>query len=101
MAGLANFKRNDPETEQANDLSQLHQLHERRQNLTGQNSCYERLSLAQKISANHLQQYGFELQFIRGKSLEAVAVFTCDELSVAVDCYGEVDSLSALYFRKE
>jgi len=79
----------------------LAQIHERRLSTPKTAGCYSRLTLAQKVSASHLSQFGFKLNFIRGKQLKSLAIFSCESLSVTVDCYGEIDSLSALYFRND
>ncbi|PKG80874.1 hypothetical protein CXF85_22490 [Colwellia sp. 75C3] len=80
------------ESNNSHNLEQLHQLHERRHAYSSDISLYERLSLAQKVSACHLQQFGFELKFIRGKQLNCLAIFICNKLSVTVDVYGEINS---------
>jgi len=82
-----------------NLLENLHQEHEKSQNELGEQSCYNQLSLAQKVSASQLRQFGFELTFIRGDMLESIAVFSCESNSVTVDFLEEVDSIAALYFR--
>ena len=51
---------------------------------------YEQLTLAQKISANELYQYGYFLQFIRGKAHKSVAVFACDDKVAVIDHEGEI-----------
>jgi len=79
---------------------EFHHVHEHNQKEFDEPSSYNQLSLAQKMSASQLSQFGFELNVIEGDMFERMAVFTNDSLSVTVDYYGEVGSLTTLYFRK-
>lgn len=77
----------------SDELNSLHQVHEKRsvQDKSKINEYYQKLSLAQKISASHLTQFGFELTGISGYSLALKAIFTSDLYSISVDYYGEIE----------
>lgn len=60
---------------------------------------YQRLSLAQKVSASQLNQFGFELQFIRGKGLNSTAIFTCEDNNLSINYLGEIDNTSPITLR--
>jgi len=62
--------------------------------------CYKHLSLAQKMSASQLRQFGFELKSIRGDVFASIAIFSTESLSVTVNYLGEIGCMAALYFRK-
>jgi len=81
------------------ELQNLHQTHERRQRQSNVDSCYERLTFAQKVAASHLIQFGFTLKFIRGKTFDSLAIFTCDSLIATVDYFGEIDTTVNVSFR--
>jgi hypothetical protein len=72
------------------ELDELHQIHEKRQYQSEENTCYERLSLAQKVSASNISQFGFELKSVCGELNESQAIFTCGSTNLTVDYYGEV-----------
>lgn len=78
-------------------LKRLEQVHESEHDNTEEQSSYQQLSLAQKLAASELRQFGFELQLIRGEGVESFAVFTCDYHSITVDYWGEVDKMMPLY----
>jgi hypothetical protein len=73
------------------ELGELNQIHEKRQYQPKENTCYERLSLAQKVSASHISQFGFELKRVSGDMYESQAIFTCGSISLTVDYYGDVN----------
>jgi len=81
-------------------LDKLHIIDEKRRSKLNEEIYYERLSLAQKVAAAELRQFGYELKFIRGELFESMAVFSCGSLNATVDYLGEIDSLSSIKLRK-
>jgi len=81
-------------------LDKLHITYEQRRSKLNEEVYYERLSLAQKVAAAELRQFGFELKFIRGELFESMAIFSCGSLNATVDYSGEIDSLSPINLRK-
>jgi len=83
-----------------NFLDKLKKVHEIEHKHAKEKSSYAQLSLAQKISASQLRQFGFELNCVRGGMFEPMAVFTCESYSVTVDHLGEIEGMAELYFSK-
>jgi hypothetical protein len=53
--------------------------------------CYGSMTIAQKISAFKLRQFGFGLEFLRREENHKVAIFTCGNKSALVNQEGDID----------
>ncbi|MGB0935963.1 MAG: hypothetical protein ACPGTQ_00830 [Colwellia sp.] len=64
---------------------------ERRRKERDRYLCYDAMTIAQKISAFKLRQFGFGLEVLRREENHKVAIFTCGNKSVLVNHEGDID----------
>lgn len=74
-------------------------LLERRQNELNKETLWDSLTPAQKFSANHFAQEGYELAFIRRSQLDDIAVFLQGEHAITVGAHGKITMNSTLNIR--
>jgi len=64
-------------------------------------SRYNQLSLAQKMAASQVRQFGFELKFIRSSNTKSLAIFSCNSKIITIDSYGEIEMYPKIKLRNE
>lgn len=74
-------------------------LLERRQGLISKEVLWSSLTPAQKFSANHYAQDGYELSFIRRSQLGDIAVLLQDNVAITVGAHGNINTQSNLSLR--
>jgi len=67
-------------------------LLERRQYTPEQASLWDKLSLAQKFAASSLNQFGYDLAFIRNSSNGRTAILLCNDKVATIADDGEIDT---------
>ncbi len=63
---------------------------ERRQSSLSSSQLWGRLTLSQQFSASSLNQYGYDLAFIRNTESGPLAVLLCDDNAATIDNHGEI-----------
>jgi hypothetical protein len=74
-------------------------LHDRRSVPPELSIWWEKLSLAQKFSANSLGQFGYELKFIRNEEGSSLAVLSCNGCITVINEDGSIDTHPTIIIR--
>jgi hypothetical protein len=74
-------------------------LIERRQYKTEQELLWDKLSLAQKFAASSLNQYGYELAFLRSSGISSTAVLLRGNDVATVASDGEINTAPDIIIR--
>jgi hypothetical protein len=74
-------------------------LLERRHFNSEKSALWDRLSLAQKFAANSLNQFGYDLAFIRSSNIGCTAILLCNGESATISSDGEIDTSPAITVR--
>jgi hypothetical protein len=74
-------------------------LLERRQYHPEQSALWDKLTLAQKFAASSLNQFGYDLAFIRNQKSGNIAVLLCNESCATITSEGEIDSSPSIVIR--
>ena len=74
-------------------------LLERRQNTIAQSELWDRLSLSQKFSTSSLNQFGYDLAFIRQGVKGSSAILLCGSSIATVSVEGDVDTNPSIAIR--
>ncbi len=72
---------------------------ERRKGVLPLQQLWTRLTLSQQFSASSLNQYGFDLAFIRNTESGPLAVLFCENSAATIDNHGEIDTSPEIYIR--
>lgn len=72
---------------------------ERRHTQLTSDDLWGRLSLSQQFSTTSLNQYGYELAFIRGTQEGPLAILLCNGKAATVNSHGEIDTAPAIHIR--
>lgn len=80
-------------------LATRESLLERRQYHPEQSALWDKLTLAQKFAASSLNQFGYDLAFIRNNKSGSIAVLLCDNACATITGEGEIDSSPSLTIR--
>ena len=67
-------------------------LLERRQHNTDQSALWDKLSLAQKFAASSLNQFGYDLAFVRSSNIGCTAVLLCNGEPATITSDGDIDT---------
>ncbi|MGJ8692277.1 MAG: hypothetical protein ACSHW0_07330 [Thalassotalea sp.] len=65
---------------------------ERRQSSLNSEQLWSRLTLSQQFSASSLNQYGYDLAFIRNTDDGPLAILLCDQNAATIDNHGEINT---------
>lgn len=52
---------------------------------------WDKLTMAQKFAVSSLNQFGYQLAFVRGQDDDRLAVLLCDEKAATIDAEGTVN----------
>ncbi len=74
-------------------------LLERRQYTPDQSALWDKLSLAQKFAASSLNQYGYDLAFIRSGGTGSLAVLVRDDDIATVASDGDINTSPGITIR--
>lgn len=74
-------------------------LLDRRHYSCEQSQLWDKLSLAQKFAASSLNQFGYELTFIRNNHTESLAVLLCNTKSATINEHGEINTSPSIIIR--
>ena len=74
-------------------------LLERRHYKPEQAILWDKLSLAQKFAASSLNQYGYQLAFIRGSNISSVAILLCNNACATISSDGDIDTSPSITIR--
>ena len=74
-------------------------LIERRHHQSNQNNMWSTLTIAQKLSASNLTQYGYELAFIRQSRCGSLAVMLFDGNAATINHEGTIDMAANISIR--
>jgi hypothetical protein len=80
-------------------LATRESLLERRQYQPEQSALWDKLTLAQKFAASSLNQFGYDLAFIRNNRSGSLAVLLCDQACATISADGEIDSSPSIIIR--
>lgn len=72
---------------------------ERRHYTADKSALWDRLSITQKFSATSLNQFGYELAFVRKAETGHIAVMLCNNNVATIDNEGEIDTSSNIIIR--
>ena len=72
---------------------------ERRKGVLPLQQLWARLTLSQQFSASSLNQYGFDLAFIRITESGPLAVLFCEDTPATIDNHGEIDTSPTIIIR--
>jgi len=61
--------------------------------------CWDDLTLAQKFSASSLNQFGYELAFIRDYNSGSLAILICDDKIATISTVGEINTSPSIRLR--
>lgn len=82
----------------SSSVSAYHNMERRKESLSLQH-LWARLTLSQQFSASSLNQYGFDLAFIRSTDTGSLAVMLCDNAAATIDNHGEIDTSPDIIIR--
>jgi len=74
-------------------------LLERRHFNPEKSALWDKLSLAQKFAASSLNQFGYDLAFVRSSNIGCTAVLLCNGESATISSDGDIDTSPALIVR--
>lgn len=80
-------------------VSEREVLLERRHYDAEQEALWDKLSLAQKFAASSLNQFGYDLAFIRNSKAGSIAVLICNDSAATISEDGEIDTSPELKIR--
>lgn len=72
---------------------------ERRQGNLSSHQLWGRLTLSQQFSASSLNQYGYDLAFIRNTEDGPLAILLCDSNAATIDNHGEINTSPTIVIR--
>jgi hypothetical protein len=75
------------------------QIMERRQNTLTTPELWNRLTLSQQFSASSLNQYGYDLAFIRNTQAGSLAILLCSDKAATINNEGEIDTSPDIIIR--
>lgn len=72
---------------------------ERREGNLPSSQLWDRLTLSQQFSASSLNQYGFNLAFIRNTNDGPLAILFCEDNTATIDNHGEINTSPDIIIR--
>ncbi|WP_440873726.1 hypothetical protein [Thalassotalea sp. PLHSN55] len=72
---------------------------ERRHYTPDQSALWDKLSITQKFSATSLNQFGYELAYVRTTNNGKLAIMLCNNNVATVDDDGEIDTAANIVIR--
>jgi hypothetical protein len=73
--------------------------HERRRGSLDRHILYKQLNLAQQTAVSSLNNYGYELRFIRKTNTSSLVILVLNGNAVSIDEEGEIDTAPAIKIR--
>lgn len=80
-------------------LQEREVLLERRHYSPEQATLWDKLSLAQKFAASSLNQFGYDLAFIRNSHTQSIAILLCDGKAATIADDGEINTSPDIIIR--
>lgn len=80
-------------------VSEREVLLERRHYTPEQAALWDKLTLAQKFAASSLNQFGYDLSFIRNSKVGCLAILICEGKAATVTSDGEIDTSPQITIR--
>ncbi len=80
-------------------LSEANISQERRHYSAEKSALWDRLSIMQKFSATSLNQFGYDLAFVRKAQSGHLAIMLCNDNVATVDSDGEIDTAANIVIR--
>lgn len=74
-------------------------LLERRHYNPEKSALWDKLSLAQKFAASSLNQFGYDLAFIRNSNIGCTAILLCNGESAIISSDGEINTSPSIIVR--
>lgn len=72
---------------------------ERRQQNVSSSDLWDKLTLSQQFSVSSLNQYGYNLAFIRNSDEGSLAILLRDDNAATIDNYGEINTSPDIVIR--
>ncbi|PCI59513.1 MAG: hypothetical protein COB35_11155 [Gammaproteobacteria bacterium] len=80
-------------------VSSRETLLERRHHNPEQSALWDKLSLAQKFAASSLNQFGYDLAFIRGSNIGCTAILMCNDTAATITSDGDINTSPSITIR--
>lgn len=72
---------------------------ERRQQSALSSDLWDKLTLSQQFSVSSLNQYGYNLAFIRNSDEGSLAILLCEDNAATIDNHGEINTSPDIVIR--